>query len=254
MKPARLSLLVLGALCVLAILGTPQARAARDFTGSASNYLKTTTFTTSDAPFTLAGWIRCDTTTTVMVPFAMTDGNGGVSEDGWTLSVLASNVVRMQCIAGGSGTNAATTNTITDGTWSHVFYVETTSASRTCVLNGDLANAGVNTTGRNPANPIEITFGGQGTSGGAAITNPLDGQMQNWALWDVALTSETATALYGGGRGGVDPRSLGRGHMIGYWLMLQGAGEPNVASGAGALTLTGTLSTISGIPIRGGTR
>lgn len=247
MKPCRLSILVLGILVVAALLGLP-AEAARDFPASASNYLKTTSFTVSDAPFTVALDARLDTTAGTQTLWAMTDGNAGVAEDGWLITALASNVVRGQVIQGGTASNAATTNTVTDGTWFHVVYIETATNSRTCILNGDTANAGTSTTGRNPANPIEFTLGGQGNTGGTGLSNPIDGALQRVAFWNVALTTDQAVQL----SRGVDPRTVARGSLVGYWPIAESSGNaPGVLGGP--LTLTGTLAGIGG-PTRAGMR
>lgn len=100
----------------------------------------------------------------------------------------------LRCVAvqSGTGTSAATTNTVAASTPFVAVYRANSSTSREAILNGDLANKGTDTSSKVPAGIDRLSFGRKDDT---SASSSFEGVVYYSALWNVALSDAEVLAL-----------------------------------------------------------
>ena len=200
-------------------------------------------------PFTVAGWARPTSFASIGILFYL-GNNSAASTNQHRLAITSS--ADLACVSMGAATGQATTaNTLTQNVWHHCAGVWASPTSRRAILAGDLTDARTNATSVTPPTPTSLNLGSQRATG-SVFSAAVDAQLENWAVWDVALTDAEVVAL----SKGVQPCDI-RPSALRYWWRSWGraggsATVPDIM-GNGELVVTGpTVSDLS--PIQRGLR
>ena len=208
---------------------------ARDFPGGSSFLTIADNLGITDVPMSVSGWMNLDTLI-YSVLFWLGDQS------------VANHYIKFQYFGGtdapvtfetrsGNPSNAIaeTVNTLVSG-WNHLYGETSAPTARRCVLNGDFANQGTNTTNRSfpTTNRTALGMARDSTPDGN-----VDGLLAEVGVWNVALTDAEVASL----AAGVSPLRIRRANLVAYWP-LQGNSVSGTfdASGNGfTLTETGTV-------------
>jgi hypothetical protein len=156
---------------------------AYDFVSANTQYLSTTN-PVSAAPFTIACWAWVNNISSTKALVSLNQNSG---TNRFVMSV-AHAILRF----GDSGTGGAiATGTVAANTWFHACAVEASTTSRFCYRDG--ANAGQNTTFRNPTLINALNIGTTINTG--SITQLLAGRIAEVGIWNAALTAEEVASL-----------------------------------------------------------
>jgi hypothetical protein len=188
----------------LSLAGNPAQSAARPVDDAAFDF--------GSSDFSIQVWVYFnDTSGEQLLIEKLTGGGGQPGGQGFALSKLAS----QQILFGGNDVNLVSpAQTIAVNTWHH-FIVRRSGATRTIYFNGQpIATANI------PANLLDTTFPLLlGKRNDAAMQGgfPLNGRLDEAALWSRALNDSEIASLYNGGLG----------HVIGMHDDCDGDGVPN---------------------------
>jgi hypothetical protein len=150
---------------------------------ASTNYLSATN-PVSAAPFTIACWAWVNNISSTKALVSLNQNSG---PNRFVMSV-ANAILRF----GDSGSGGAiATGTVAANTWFHACAVEASTTSRFCYRDG--ANAGQNTTLRNPTSINALNIGTTINTG--TITQRLDGRIAEVGIWNAALTADEVASL-----------------------------------------------------------
>lgn len=188
---------------------------ARGFTRASSQYVTTTSPPVTAAPFTVGGWVRRGNSATTQNIFGLGLSSAlkffGISWNG------ADFKPRAQHFDGTNNGVATGTTVVNVGDVVHLCGVFASTTSRSIFVNGvseatDTANCG------NAFTPDRWDFGTL-DAGSGSKTDHFEGDLWEWAAWNVALDAAEIAAL---GKG-VSPLLIRPQSLIGYWPFLDAA-------------------------------
>jgi len=213
---------------------------ARSFLSASTEYLQVESTPVTAAPLTISIWFNADNVTDNNTPISIP--NSGVSNDFFGIIIRGDiGGDPIQFFAGDGGFDTAeTANGYTANTWNHAIAIAASTTDRTCVLNGDTANKGTDTTSVTPAGLNRITVGRLGDS---SPISEMDGGLAEAAIWDVALSEAEGVAL----SRGFSPLLIRPGNLVFYLPMLND--EDNDLVGGLGLTAFGTPTTEDHSPV-----
>jgi hypothetical protein len=221
---------------------------ARHFVASSSQYLQRLGVPVSAAPLTLAIWAKPSAATPGV--FAGTICNAATN--GWFTAGCngaSPTPARAYHYDNATAGIADSTVNLVANTWTHICAVFTSNTARAAYLNG--AAKGTNaTTMTTPA--LDRVMVGAGYFGGA-LFSPWDGDLAEFAIWNVALSDSEVAQLATGGTGGIGlAATLVRpGNLLAYFPILgTSSPEPDTMGGAG-LTLVNGPTSATHPPIQG---
>lgn len=165
---------------------------ARAFDDGSNQFLETTSTVVSAEPMTFSCLFNCDDGASAAGLVAV----GAYSGDTTYLRILrlrgdqAGDPISVQISGGGV---AMTSNGYSVDTWHHAFGVFATPTSRTVILDGDIENKGISTTGvgQNPAHDAWI--GALAYS--SVYYSYMSGNIAEAAIWNAALTDNEGAIL-----------------------------------------------------------
>ena len=164
-----------------------------------------------------AGWARPVTLTAVKTMFYLgvpTASNNDAHRLGNDASGNLTAVTRNA--AGTTAGSAVSASAMTASTWHHCGGVWASASSRKSYLNGVEATNATSVTVTTPA--TEMDLGASAT--GSGYGNNWDGQLESWAMWNVALTAIEMAAL----AAGVLPPRIQPTALVHWWRNLGAAG------------------------------
>jgi hypothetical protein len=206
---------------------------ARDFPGSAGNYLSLTNPVTAldltAANISMSVWVKLDSITGSR-PFVAKRNGSGIQ---YLFRIKTGTGGKVSFFIGGSELLSAAS--LSTGVWTHLCVSKAGTGANTTKLyiNGSLDSQA------NVSNPpdtnADFTLGFDSVE--AAL---LDGQMQDVAIWTAALTADEAAALAKGG----SPQMIQRASLIAHYPMwgISSAGEEDVSGNGQNVSEVGTVA------------
>lgn len=182
---------------------------ARLFDDAQNEYLEYAGAVRTASPFTVAAWVRPDSTAVNHCIFCIGDDN--VDNHFYVLYLRDDPDIDLRLLvqAGGASSTAATTNKYTANNWHHCVQIERAPNSRTVVLDADFANEGNDAIERLPS--VDTT------SIGARVENGHDlyasGRIAWPAIWNVALSDEEVASL----AAGTHPTRIRPADLVAFW-------------------------------------
>lgn len=217
--------------------------ASRTYNGS-SDLAQLTLAVLSAMPMTFAAWVY---------PTAGASAAGHImgiyasaSAHCWRLLINQSTTNLLTCNTTGATatTPASTVNTVTNSAWNHAACVFTSATSRKVVLNGDLANAGTDTTNSGTPTGLNRTTFGRRDNVSPNNVQFLLGNLGPCAIWSASLTDDELVALAKGD----NPRSIRPASLV-LCTPFPGSQSPLFDLYGNHLTLTGTSASVLGPPM-----
>jgi hypothetical protein len=175
---------------------------ALNLTGDANTYaerpVSDTAFGFGAGDFTIQIWVNFTSTDNEQVLIEKFTGGGG---PGWTFTKLSTQVLQFYFDPFG-GTNSTSALSITTGVWNQ-FVARRNGATLDIFFNGAIvgtSNVGA-TAITTTTNPLLIGARRNGNVGSDTISAPLNGAVDETAIWSRALSDAEITGLYAGGFG-----------------------------------------------------
>jgi len=196
-------------------------------------------FLTSTLTYSASLWFKLDDHTQnssqVLLANNYTGSNIGIQIWYDNRSGKATKAIRVNSWAG-SSVSTNTANAITDNNWHHVLVTSSgASGTLTVYLDGSsLTTASLGSVSSTDPNQ-DLAIGGRVISG--SVNSPIDGKLDEVAIWDVALSSSDVTAIYNSG----SPNNLNTsgsydtdrsGDLQGYWRFEENTGT-SIADNSG---------------------
>lgn len=193
-------------------------------------------------PFSIAVWGMMTSVGAADTDTLLHISRLSVNNTYWTIKrASGASVISFVCNAATGTRTASTVNTLTSNVPFHVVAVATSATDRKIVLNGDLANAGTNTTSTTPTNINRISFGlKDDTDAGFS----LDGSVYGAAMWNGALSDTHIVTL----ANGAWPESILSKNLHSFWPNFRDRGDGIIQDWCGRNPLTlnaGSLDTAS---------
>lgn len=192
---------------------------AFDFDSTVPSNLTLAAALVTGVPITLSAWVNHDAITNNRFIFDCDDGVLGAF---FRLIFINPNILRAN--TKDTATIAASADiawTPTLGTWYHVAGRWTTVSLRNSFLNG--VKSTDETSSRTPLALARTTIG---TSGAGASTTAMEGKMQEYGIWNVALTDSEIASL----AAGYSPRLIRPTGLTFYRDMIRDTNAPNVGA------------------------
>lgn len=203
---------------------------ARSFARASSQYLTSSTLPVTAAPFTVGGWLRRGNSATTQNVFGL-----GLSSALKFFGINWSSTdfkPRAQHFDGTNNGIATGTTVISVGDVVHLCGVFTSTSSRSIYVNGSHETTDSTAVG-NAFTPDRFDLATV-DAGSGSKTDHLQGDLWEWAVWNVALTAAEIASL---GKGFAPPMIRPQSLLRYYPLFGNASPEPDRARGAG-LTLT----------------
>ena len=205
---------------------------ARTFIASNNTYLSIDAAAVTAPPFTVCAWFRPSDVTHIGVLFFLGDKDTSTTQH-FRLHMNgpgAGSPLVFGVAAAGSLVQATTLNGCTVNTWHLATGIAATTSSRTAILDANVASQGTETSLRVPGGLDRTALGLRHNS---VVSNAFNGRMAWVTVWNQVLTADELTALYSGR----NPLTVRRNNINVCWPLFGWATpEPNLISGAGALT------------------
>ena len=165
---------------------------SRTFLSPSTQYAINTASPISSTPLSMACWIRTGSLNNIQNPICV----GQWAADNKHRIVIRGDVggdpVQCTTVAAGAGAAASTSTGISANTWHSLLAVFTSATSRAIYIDG--GSKGTNATNKNPAG-FDRTVIGAVTTGSSSVTQYMDGQICEVAIWNAALTDAEALIL-----------------------------------------------------------
>ena len=201
-------------------------------------------FLTSTLTYTASMWFKLDDYTQnssqVLLANNYTSSNVGLQVWYDNRSGISTNALRVNSWAG-SSVSTNTGSAITDNNWHHLV-VTATGASGTLevYLDGSsLTSTSLGATTATAPNQ-DLAIGGRIISG--SVNSPIDGSMDEVALWSVALSASEVTDIYNSGTPTDLSTDAGNysssSSLVGWWRMEEGSGTSIADSSTNSNTAT----------------
>ena len=158
-------------------------------------------FLTSTLTYSASLWFKFDDHTQnssqVLLANNYTSSNKGIQIWYDNRSGISTKALRVNSWAG-SSVSTNTASAITDNNWHHILVTSSgASGTLTVYLDGSsLATASLGSVSSTAPNQ-DLAIGGRVIS--SSVDSPIDGKLDEVAIWDVALSSADATAIYNNG-------------------------------------------------------
>lgn len=223
---------------------------ARSNTGSTSNWMSTATspITVDSTPHTISCWFYPANLTATMNLVVIGDDAAAVDYsvlvfDGANALGLGDDVVRMSSSTSANNKSAVSTAAVSAvNTWNHAAGIVASTTSRSAFLNG--GNKGTDG-GSCPINADVWTSLDVGAYRVATTISPINGRIQEVAVWNVALTDAEIAAL--GKR--ISPLLVRPASLIFYAPIIgRKSPEPDLIGGRN-LTISGTMAQAEHAPM-----
>lgn len=204
---------------------------------SSSNFLRYNSGLVTAVPLTIAGWGNFASTASRHMVGGPVNSASASSINCFIIAQESGGTVLF--FTGGPSTQggAASSTSMSAGTWVHMAGVSSSITSRAAYLNG--GGKGTNATSETPTGINRMSFGVQDNT--AAATTPMaSGDMlAEWGLWNIALADADILEL----STGMSPLLMHPESLVGYWPMI-GVNSPenNVMSNTSVLSIQGSLS------------
>ena len=202
-------------------------------------------FLTSTLTYSASLWFKFDDHTQnssqVLLANNYTGSNKGIQIWYDNRSGISTKALRVNSWAG-SSVSTNTASAITDNNWHHVLVTSSgASGTLTVYLDGSsLATASLGSVSSTAPNQ-DLAIGGRVISG--SVNSPIDGKLDEVAIWDVALSSADATAIYNSGApnnlttsGSYDTDRSG--DLQGYWRFEENTGTSIADTSGNGNTIT----------------
>ena len=215
-------------------------------------------FLTSTLTYSASLWLRLDDHTQdssqVLLANNYTSSNKGIQIWYDNRSGISTKALRVNSWAG-SSVSTNTASAITDNNWHHVLVTSSgASGTLTVYLDGSsLATASLGSVSATAPNQ-DLAIGGRVISG--SVNSPIDGKLDEVAIWDVALSSADATAIYNSGTpnnlkvsGSYDTDRSG--DLQGYWRFEENTGTSiaDTSGNGNTATLTNGPTFNTDVPV-----
>lgn len=198
---------------------------ARTFVRASTQYLRVTSTPVTAPPFTIACWIKTSNVTDLQFIGGIGDKDAAQHWFRLVADGSAAEEIRFDVRAGGTIERATASASYSAGVPAHVCAVASGTAGRTVYING--GNAGTNNVSRTPLGLDNITIAKLPNN---AVANTFDGDISEFAIWNVALTAAEVRSL----AEGFSPDQIRRGNLVFYDRMIRDADRDIV----GGLILT----------------
>jgi hypothetical protein len=202
-------------------------------------------FIQNTARFTFSFWMKLASATNRYIIAGNTNSAGHKGfqlsfENGVGAGTKAIRIATLNSVAGGSVIFRTTDNAIIDTKWHHVVIVANGSADSALIfIDGEPVSitSKVNNALSSGNSSLILTIGSQ-TNG---FTFPFGGQLDDFRIYDVALSTSNIIYLFTGGTSGTDPGSA---NLKGYWKLddstvQDSTGNNNHGIGLGAPVYSG---------------
>jgi len=196
---------------------------ARGFQISSRRYISRGSAVVTGLPCTLACWFKSgnDSAGQAVIGIGNSSDNNTYIQLHLSGHLAGQNPIRAYIKGGGDVAYATTTANYALNTWQHACGVYINNSLRYAYLNG--GNKGTDT-GSN-GTPTGLNTTTIGAVKGATVTNFLDGDVAEAAIWNVALTDEEVAAL----AKGFSPLLIRPANLKAYWpLIRRGASIDNI--------------------------
>lgn len=203
---------------------------ARDFETGSSDYGENTSAVLTAMPITIAAWVKPESVSLnhYILSLGVNAGNSA-----FNLKIDNDDTVRAQSTLSGASVAAATSTTVTAGTWCHAAAVFASATSRSAYLNG--GGKGTNTTSNTPAGINRTTLGCRWDT---SRSNFFDGLIAEAAIWSAALADDDIAAL----AKGVSPLLVRPEVIEAYWPLIGNYSPEIDLVGGFSFTLSGTAT------------
>jgi len=151
---------------------------------------------------TISAWIRMESLNSYSSVCAKFDTNG--DQRGYSLQVHSAGEIRFGLSpdgTSGNGVTAVSSNTVSTGTWYHIFAVYNGSTIKAYINNSEWASENYSSGIFDTSAGFRI--GGRDNGGGGAgdVGDLFDGRIDELYVWDTALSSAARGELYNNGAG-----------------------------------------------------
>ena len=206
---------------------------------STANFFRYASGVITAAPVTIACWAKTSITGSAQIMGGLFTSGSAANRNNFQIRLNNTEAVVAASSSATGESNAATSTTITAGTWFHACGVFASATSRAAYLNG--GGKVTETTSRVPSG-IDRTSVGVGD--GSSALNPFapagTGDIAEVAIWDIDLTDAEVLLL----SKGVSPLLVRPGNLVGYWPLVGNTSpEINYLSSAAVLSMQGTVTT-----------